>query len=82
MRINQNPGNGWRNERGELLFPEYREFEEAKPFLVDVPAGSGYFYYLPRLHEAGLLLTFCALAAALLLWSYLRSGECSRRRSK
>ena len=82
VRINQNPGNGWRNERGKLLFPDYREFEESKPFYVDVPAGKGYVYYLPRLHETGLWLTCVSLAVALVLWFYLRSEECRRRRSK
>lgn len=82
VRINQNPGNGWRNERGKLLFPDYREFEESKPFYVDVPAGKGYVYYLPRLHETGLWLTCVSLAVVLVLWFYLRSEECRRRRSK
>ena len=81
IRINQNPGNYWRNERGELLFPDYREFEEDKPFLVDVPAGRGYFYALPRLHEAGLTLMFVAAGIALLCLHLLRPAD-QRRRSK
>lgn len=71
MKINQNAGSYWRDERGEPLFPDYREFEESKPFLVDVAAGNGSIYCRPRFHEAGIALTLIALAAAVLLWYLL-----------
>lgn len=71
VKINQNAGSYWRDERGEPLFPDYREFEESKPFLVDVAAGNGSIYCRPRFHEAGIALTLIALAAAVLLWYLL-----------